>query len=183
MIVNLSGPGGAGKTTLAEALQCDDPLHYKMLVTCTNRPMRAGESDGRHYHFVPAETLADDNKYTLRRIRGNDVYAVQKSDLRAETQVLLTTFPPRGVIKLAQAGYCPMCFYLKLGENERVRRMIERGDRPELIAKRLELDAQESSLASVRAILSTGEFFILDARKPISNLVDEVEGIVCKCWK
>jgi len=183
MIVNLSGPGGSGKTTLAEALQCDDPLRYKMLVTCTNRPMRAGESDGRHYHFVPAETLVDDNEYILRRVRGNDVYAVRKVDLQAETQVLLTTLPPRGVIKLEQAGYCPICFYLELAESERVERMMKRGDRPDLITKRLELDAQESSFASFRAALASQEFFILDARKPISNLVDEVEGIVCEHLK
>jgi len=50
----LSAPSGAGKTSLLKALrEQDDALQ----VSCshTTRPMRPGEEDGVHYHFVDHE--------------------------------------------------------------------------------------------------------------------------------
>lgn len=47
----LSAPSGAGKTTLAaELLRCVDRL--ERVVTCTTRPPRPGEADGRDYTFL-----------------------------------------------------------------------------------------------------------------------------------
>lgn len=47
----LSAPSGAGKTSLLKALQeRDGDLHVS--VSHTTRPMRPGEIDGLHYHFV-----------------------------------------------------------------------------------------------------------------------------------
>lgn len=47
----LSGPSGAGKGTLREhALSSKADLVYS--VSCTTRPPRAGELDGREYHFM-----------------------------------------------------------------------------------------------------------------------------------
>jgi guanylate kinase len=47
----LSAPSGAGKTSLLKALrERDGRLHVS--VSHTTRPMRPGEEDGVHYHFV-----------------------------------------------------------------------------------------------------------------------------------
>lgn len=47
----LSAPSGAGKTSLLKALREQDrELHVS--VSHTTRPMRPGEEDGVHYHFV-----------------------------------------------------------------------------------------------------------------------------------
>jgi len=46
----LSAPSGAGKTTIARRLlQVRDDVGYS--VSCTTRPPREGEVDGRDYHF------------------------------------------------------------------------------------------------------------------------------------
>jgi len=50
----LSSPSGAGKTTIARRLLEHDD-HIRMSVSCTTRPMRPGEVDGRDYHFVSRE--------------------------------------------------------------------------------------------------------------------------------
>ena len=47
----LSSPSGAGKSTIAQKLLAADP-GIDMSVSATTRPMRAGEVDGRDYHFV-----------------------------------------------------------------------------------------------------------------------------------
>jgi guanylate kinase len=47
----LSAPSGAGKTSLLKALrEQDGELHVS--ISHTTRPMRPGEEDGVHYHFV-----------------------------------------------------------------------------------------------------------------------------------
>jgi guanylate kinase len=47
----LSAPSGAGKTSLLKALrEQDDQLQVS--ISHTTRPMRPGEEDGVHYHFV-----------------------------------------------------------------------------------------------------------------------------------
>lgn len=50
----VSAPSGAGKTSLLkELLEQDDMLHVS--VSYTTRPMRPGEVEGDHYHFVNHE--------------------------------------------------------------------------------------------------------------------------------
>ena len=47
----LSSPSGAGKTTLSRMLLKADG-HIDLSVSVTTRPQRPGEVDGRHYHFI-----------------------------------------------------------------------------------------------------------------------------------
>jgi len=50
----LSAPSGAGKTSLLKALRERDG-RLQVSVSHTTRPMRPGEQDGVHYHFVTPE--------------------------------------------------------------------------------------------------------------------------------
>ncbi len=47
----LSSPSGAGKTTLSRMLLKAD-RHVELSVSVTTRPQRRGEVDGRDYHFI-----------------------------------------------------------------------------------------------------------------------------------
>ncbi|MCZ8172190.1 MAG: guanylate kinase, partial [Brevundimonas sp.] len=47
----LSSPSGAGKTTISRML-LDRDREIALSVSATTRPMRPGEVDGVHYHFV-----------------------------------------------------------------------------------------------------------------------------------
>ncbi|HQT43664.1 MAG TPA: guanylate kinase [Halothiobacillus sp.] len=47
----ISAPSGAGKTSLIKALRAQMP-DLGLSVSHTTRPMRTGEIDGQHYHFV-----------------------------------------------------------------------------------------------------------------------------------
>jgi guanylate kinase len=51
MMLVLSSPSGAGKTTLSRMLLEADPA-VDLSVSVTTRPQRPGEVDGRHYHFI-----------------------------------------------------------------------------------------------------------------------------------
>jgi guanylate kinase len=51
LLVLISAPSGAGKTTLASGLLAATP-GMERVVTCTTRPPRGGERDGVDYHFL-----------------------------------------------------------------------------------------------------------------------------------
>jgi guanylate kinase len=48
----ITGPSGAGKGTLEQALLASRPGRLELAVSATTRPQRPGEVDGRHYYFV-----------------------------------------------------------------------------------------------------------------------------------
>jgi len=54
----VSAPSGAGKTSLVHALLNSSP-HINLSVSYTTRAPRAGEVDGKHYHFVSREKFSE----------------------------------------------------------------------------------------------------------------------------
>jgi guanylate kinase len=52
MILILSSPSGAGKTTLTRMLLQDKSLDLTLSISVTTRPRRSSEADGIHYHFI-----------------------------------------------------------------------------------------------------------------------------------
>jgi guanylate kinase len=57
LMLVLSSPSGAGKTTLSRKLLAADD-NIKLSVSATTRPMRPGEEHGKDYHFIGAEEFA-----------------------------------------------------------------------------------------------------------------------------
>ena len=52
MILILSSPSGAGKTTLTRMLLQDKHLDLTLSISVTTRTRRSSEADGIHYHFI-----------------------------------------------------------------------------------------------------------------------------------
>jgi guanylate kinase len=52
MILILSSPSGAGKTTLTRMLLQDKTLDLTLSISVTTRARRSSEADGIHYHFI-----------------------------------------------------------------------------------------------------------------------------------
>jgi guanylate kinase len=52
MVLILSSPSGAGKTTLTRMLMQDKGLDLTLSVSVTTRPRRSSEVDGIHYRFI-----------------------------------------------------------------------------------------------------------------------------------
>lgn len=62
LMLVLSSPSGAGKTTLSRMLLASEP-DLAMSVSVTTRPMRPGEIDGKDYYFI------SEAEFTSRRDR------------------------------------------------------------------------------------------------------------------
>ncbi len=52
LMLVLSSPSGAGKSTIARQLLGDTQMKLSLSISVTTRPRRASEIDGVHYHFI-----------------------------------------------------------------------------------------------------------------------------------
>ncbi|HEU4611689.1 MAG TPA: guanylate kinase, partial [Kofleriaceae bacterium] len=59
VLVIVSSPSGAGKTTLTRRLLEEFKGQLEFSVSYTTRPMRPGEVDGRDYHFVSTDKFEE----------------------------------------------------------------------------------------------------------------------------
>lgn len=59
LILILSSPSGAGKTTLTRAIAQDPSWALDLSISVTTRGRRPSEIDGRHYHFIDRKAFDD----------------------------------------------------------------------------------------------------------------------------
>lgn len=81
----LSSPSGAGKTTLANMLIAEDPA-LQFSVSATTRPIRPGEIDGKHYFFIdrPAfESRRDSGEFLEWAEVWGNLYGTPKAPVEA----------------------------------------------------------------------------------------------------
>ena len=71
MILILSSPSGAGKTTLTRMLLQDKALDLTLSISVTTRTRRSSEVDGVHYHFI------DRHQYDLMKTGGDLLEAAE----------------------------------------------------------------------------------------------------------
>jgi len=73
----VSGPSGAGKSTLLKRLFAEYPDRYGFSISHTTRGPRAGEENGREYHFVSREDfqkLVEANGFIEHAQFGSNLY-------------------------------------------------------------------------------------------------------------
>ena len=86
LVVVISAPSGAGKTTLCDNVSAALP-RVSRAVTCTTRKPRDGEKEGVEYYFLEEEEFfarADDGEFLEYAVVHGNHYGVLKSELRAK---------------------------------------------------------------------------------------------------
>jgi guanylate kinase len=148
----VSSPSGGGKTTLIRRLLADppgEPLHFA--VSHTTRPMRAGETDGREYHFtsVPEfQRMVEREEFLEHNNVHDNIYGTSKAEVlphlaAGEDAVLdIDVQGARDVRRVYPDAI--MIFIAPSSQPELQRRLRLRGlDREEIIRKRLINAARE----------------------------------------
>ncbi|MBN8485138.1 MAG: guanylate kinase [Sphingomonadales bacterium] len=149
----LSSPSGAGKTTISRML-LDRDSEIQLSVSATTRPMRPGEQDGVHYHFVDQtefdRMIANDEFYEWATVFGHS-YGTPKAQIRAglkEGRDYLFDIDWQGTQQLYQKDQQDVVrvFILPPSIDELRRRLTGRGtDAPEVIQARMDRARAEIS--------------------------------------
>lgn len=152
-IVLITGPGGAGKTTLANAL-CELPRIHRWL-SLTTRPSRQGDSIPREYEHVSVEEFdrrhASDQLIEEPESVGGHRYGlpVPNADHHAAVEVAIVSANRCECVRSAMEarGCRVVVVFVDAADTELVRRMKHRGDSDEEIELRRARNACEREFA------------------------------------
>ncbi len=179
LLIVLSSPSGAGKSTISRMLLEADP-HITMSVSATTRPQRPGEVEGRDYHFVDEaefQRMVADGEFAEWAPVFDHHYGSPQAPIKSalrEGRDVIFDIDWQGTQQLhaAMGEDLVRVFILPPSMKELERRLHERGtDSDEVIAGRMQRAAAEIShwaeydyvlinedmdacLADVRAILA-----------------------------
>ena len=178
----ISAPSGAGKSSLVSAALAED-LRLALSVSFTTRPPRAGEVNGREYHFVDSETfdsmLARGEFLESAEVHGNRYGTSKKwiAEARAEGLDILLEIDWQGARQVRAAFPDAVSIFILPPSpvlEELERRLRGRGqDTEEAIQRRLR-DAREeiSHVAEFDYVIINKEFE--EARRDLMAVVRAV---------
>ena len=156
-VVVLSGPSGAGKTTIVERLIHESPVKLVKCVSATTRPARAGEVHGDSYYFLTDEDFAtrraaDEFLETAEVFGAGYWYGTLKSELeraRHEGGWAFLEIDVQGALRVMQEYPDAMTIFLEPPSVEACeQRLRSRGtDTEETIQRRLKKVQDELQLA------------------------------------
>ena len=198
LMLVLSSPSGAGKTSIARGLLTAEP-DLKMSVSVTTRPRRVGEIEGKDYHFIDQaefDRLVGDGALLEHATVFGNAYGTPRAPVEKALAAgldVLFDIDWQGTRELAEKLRKDLVtvFVLPPTAGELRRRLTQRAaDSDEVIAKRMAKAASEvshyaeydyviinhdlaQSIAKVRAIL-TAERLRRDRR---TGLIDFVRNL------
>jgi len=173
----ISAPSGAGKSSLVNALLAHDPS-IRLSVSCTTRPPRPGEVDGKDYRFLSVgefEALQNDNQLLeWAQVHGN--YYGTPRDLIDQAvgagQNVILEIDWQGAQQVRKLFPATISIFILPPSIEALReRLQNRGQDPEdVIARRVQAASAEISHAP--------EFEYVIINQEFSVALQELEQIV-----
>ncbi len=143
-MVVLSGPSGCGKSSIAKRL-LEDP-GYCFSVSATTRQPRAGEVDGRDYHFLSRDEFREKVRQGAflehAEVHGN-MYGTLREPVEEQVAAgihVLLDIDVQGALQLKAQGVPGLYLFIAPPSFEELRRrLVGRGtDAPEVIERRLQ---------------------------------------------
>ena len=150
--VVFSGPSGVGKGTIISKLRTEYPTNFALSISHTTRAPRAGEVDGRDYHFTTVaalEKMMDKGEFLECSMIHGNMYGTSKASLNAvcaSGKVAIVEIDFQGVQKLKkQQGNLNFYYiFFKADLTELEERIRGRGkESEEKVMERLETAKKE----------------------------------------
>lgn len=176
----VSGPSGAGKGTLVDAL-VDRVPDIWVSISATTRGPRPGEAEGEHYFFISAERfdelVACDGLLEWAEVHGNR-YGTPRGPVeemvRAGRQVILE-IDPQGARQVKSVWPQAILIFIRPPSMDELRRRLEgRGsETPEQVELRLRTAQTELEFAGIY------DFVVIN--DDVVRAADELAAIIDSC--
>lgn len=143
-IIALIGEAGSGKDFL---LRCaiENYKDYNEIISCTTRPKRMGEVDGRSYYFLTDSEFVNkvSNLQLLEYTEFNGWYYGTMLDALDPVKVNIGVFNPAGIRRLSKRDDIDLrVFYVRAPAKKRLMRQLQREDNPNVdeVVRRYQTD-------------------------------------------
>lgn len=176
-IIALVGEAGTGKDTLLHEAMKQYPDRLHEIISCTTRPPREGEIQGKNYYFTSTSEFAEklENEDMLEATMFNNwFYGTSKASLSAD-KVNIGVFNPAGVMTLSKHDNIYLTvFRIKCFAKERLLRQLNREKDPNVdeIIRRYGTDKQDFALfdAWPHPVIAIGNSFPEDLTRNIITI-------------
>ncbi|HHU21698.1 MAG TPA: guanylate kinase [Acholeplasma sp.] len=172
------GPSASGKTEISRCLIKE--YNLKRVITCTTRPMRRDEVNGRDYYFLSVEEFKEgikNNLFIEYTKYNNDYYGTYYKEIADDKIIILDRVGFLNIKKILKDKI--ISFYIETPLSERKMRMIKRGDTINRIYQKIEYDNQNfpSKISGIDYYITNDTDSILESAKKIYDLYKERLGL------
>lgn len=195
-IIILMGKSGSGKDTIYTRLIQDNPYQLQTITTCTTRPIRDGEMEGREYYFKTTEQMHQMKQLkqivelrTYQTMFGPWHYftVAQNIDLNVHNYITINTLVGYDQFVSYYGTESILPILLQMDNGIRLQRALDRekiqeNPKYEEMCRRFLADAEDFSLENIqkRNINSDN---IIDNSSTVEETVQKVYKILDKHFK
>lgn len=132
-VIALIGKSGAGKDRILQELVKQKSNNIHEIISCTTRPIREGEVDGKNYHFLSNEVFAEQilqNDFLEATVFNEWAYGTRKQDLDIN-KINIGVFNPEGIYYLSEHKDIDLkVYYIIATDKTRLIRQLNREKNP-----------------------------------------------------
>lgn len=174
-MIILIGESGSGKTTILNELE---KRGFKKAINHTTRPKRKTDDELNEYKFLSKDEfnkMWEEGKLLQRAEFNDEFYGISTDSLKPDVACVSITDSVKDIKKrvkeLEIKDVDIKTFYIYVPEEERINRMLKRGDSIEQINKRLKIDKEKFIEAREVADYVVENVFLEDA---VSNIITKI---------
>jgi len=174
-MIILIGESGSGKTTILNELE---KMGFKKAKNHTTRPKRKTDDELNEYKFLTKEEfnkMWDEGKLLQRAEFNNEFYGISTDSLKPNIACVSITDSVKDIKKRVEELKIKdvdiKTFYIYVPQEERINRMLKRGDSADAINKRLEIDKEKFKEAK-----EVADFTIenVDLKRTVNDIVGKI---------
>lgn len=180
-IIALIGEAGVGKDTLMQEILKSFPNCFNEIISCTTRPPREGEINGKNYYFLTEEEF--NNSIMFESTCFNNWYYGTPESSLSQDKINIGVFNIQGIYQLRKSPEVSLLVYrLKCKDKTRLIRQLNREENPNVneIIRRYGKDKEDFHIDNLQFL----HFDLsLETKEDLENATNEI-GRVAECaWR
>ena len=182
-LVVISGPSGAGKTSVCRALKQHPNVEFS--VSATTRPMRAGERDGIDYHFLSRDDFQrrlGENQFLEWASYNGNLYGTPRWPMDSALgrgKTMLVEIEVKGTRQLRERGVAGLYVFIAPPSIEELRARLERrgSDSAQEIAQRIAI--AEAEIRAARELVDGVPLYdVTIVNRDLQQTIEHVKELI-----
>ena len=189
MLYVIMGKSSSGKDTIYRKLMEDNELKLNKIITYTTRPARAGEVEGKEYHFVDEAKMneMDRNGKIIEKRAYDTVYGVwnyftaddENVKIDRDNYMVIGTLDSYEQLRTYYGEKKVMPIYIEVEDGERLARALEREreqDEPKYseMCRRYLADEKDFSAKRLEKLGIKSKYFNNDIQQCMSQIKEQI---------